>query len=262
MPEVNQTNTYDSSVPWLFHESYYNVTDHQCYISIVDKRISAGIVSGRYKTNLDCFIFRTDEFGDETVSLIQTFADNFDYDCYVRDDCILVLKDHYLSSIGVNPNKDERFQVGTVFISGSDVSDIVNKYTNTNGFPGANFYWSDSDLGNEDDTENEEDIGTGDGDTTGDTGEEGGSDIESPSGDSPGSDYDIVDIDNLDDATEILQEMYKAQTSYYTDSIEVQRNAFDVSIVALSLDFCIVFLCGILVGCAFARSLWHKMNVG
>ena len=257
MSEVNKVNSFDDNVSWWFHESYYEVTSSGFYICTLDNPAS-GMTSGK-NTTATYYLFSRDQFGVGTEEYITSFCDYFGYFPYFYEDYILVLKEGYkIRHSGVSVRNNPEFPKGTIFIDEDENLRMIHNYVSWNGLPGDNYYWSDGsetvglDTGEEYEDETEEDQGDivpGDDDTGDSTGDSG-------------SDYEPIDVENLDDAVEILKEIYNAETSYHTEMLEVEQNGFDISVVSLSLNFCMVFLCGILVGCAFARSLWHKMNVG
>lgn len=247
MADIGQTNTYDPEVSWHFHEGYYvfnnGISVKECqYLSNKDRIFT----NYRY---VETYSFRRDEFGDNTYELVLDFASNFGYEVVNSDNVIVVLAEecqprYDLSTWSSNPD----CLTGEIFFDKETFIDQIKSYAeyayNSNKLPGKNYFW-----------EGEVNVEPTPEPTT----------TPDPSGDDPGTEIDNgdhIDIDTIDDESEILREIYKQDTGYYRDLLEVQQNAFDFQVVHVSLMFCSVFLCGILVGCAFARSLWHKMNAG
>lgn len=256
MSEVGKLNSFDDSVSWWFHESYYEAT-----LSFNRYRVTSQTLGKYSSTNVifPGYLFSADQFGVGTKEYLYSFCDSFGYYSYDLGNYIVVLKEKYplvYSDSEVRNNSD--LKLNTEFLMYDDLLKGCDKFVTRNGLPGDRYYWSDSSetIGLDTDEENEGETGEGREDII-----PGDDDTGSSDGDK-GSDYEPVDVENLDDAVEILKEIYNAETSYHTEMLEVEQNGFDISVVSLSLNFCMVFLCGILVGCAFARSLWHKMNVG
>ena len=174
------------------------------------------------------YLFKSDDLGPATASFVDTF-------CKCNNYFSLSIKD-------------------SIFVCDSECSPsgaqfFILNYVDKVGYPSdkLGLYWDSSETTSGDDSG--EDVP---GEDTGDI-----------TGDDPGDEYDDF-IDNFDELEikEMLEEIYKDNFQYHRDMYEVQQNSFDVSIVSLTLNFVLVFLCGILVGCAFAKTLWHKMNLG
>lgn len=269
MAETGKTNTYDPDVSWHFHESYYSFNDGiaicECKYSAEKDRIFKNYVYA------DTYSFRRDEFGDNTYELVLDFASNFGYEVVNSDHVIVVLATdchprYDLSTWSSNPD----VLTGEIFYDNETFIDDVKTYAeysfNKDMLPGKNYTWegevnveptpeptlepttSPDPTGSPEPTTTPEPTGSPD-----------------PGGNDPGSETGFgtgTDIDTIDDVSEILREIYKQDTLYYTDALETTKNSFDVQVVQLSVSFVTVFLCGVLVGCAFARSLWHKMNAG
>lgn len=274
MSEVSKTNTYDENIAWHFHESFYYVKPGTYYLYRCDNVQSGGSTG----TRSDCYlyIFGLNDFGPHTIEYINEFAGYYGYKVYSYDDCIVVSEyDYFDKPNGTRLRNVEGIYEGAYYIEDTENTfhNLATKYVTNNGFPSDNYYWSDGvyipvvDSGEEeisgedigDNEETGEDVNTGEGNENDNTGENPG-DNESHNDDI--SEFEDIDIDDIEGSESILREIYKSQVVYQKDMLEVQQNAFDISVVNLSLSFCSVFLCGILVGCAFAKSLWHKMNVG
>ena len=248
MADIGQTNTYDPDVSWHFHESYYAYEfNSPVYRSTGKNTGNWSYVNYDYRPT--AYVFRRSEFGDDTYELVNDFSGQNGYTLFNFDDAVIVIHSDYYVSSSMNANVDDpNVSVGSEYICPSYV---LNNYVKdckrgTKSWPGENYVWEVEEVEEPTPEPTQEPTPTPD-----------------PGGDDPGTEInpvDPVDIDSIDDASEILREIYKQDTLYYKDAFELQQNAFDFQVVHVSLMFCSVFLCGILVGCAFARSLWHKMN--
>lgn len=258
MADIGKTNTYDPDVSWHFHESYYKVTTSSGYWI---EEESYGKISvngswredGKYITR-DIYLFGPDDFGSDTYELICDFAAQMNYYQYNMGDCIAVYP-WDPESIGVlNEDTVCHTSKGREYTSNS-MRKTVDWYISSNGgLPGQNVEWV---------AENVEPTPEPTTEPTEPTPEPTATPTVTPGdGENTDNPLDPIDIDTVDDASEILREIYKQDTAYYTDMLEVSHNDFDIQVVHLSVSFVSVFLCGVLVGCAFARSLWHKMNAG
>lgn len=242
--EVILTNTFDSSVPWKFHESYYLYEDIN--FRVVNEK------GKKEKCNLNVYVFKSDVFGDKTFELTSIFHDNCPGSSILtgEDGTVYVFKNAY--------NDDYPS-------SNISVSDLNNNIDISNNYLGDRYTWievenieeSKEKIESEDksDSSSKESDGNNESKFTDKSDDDVHVDVY--------DDYEVIeDIESLEDAQEILREIYKAETSYQKDMLEVQKNSFDISVVSLALNFCLVFLVGVIVGCSFAKSLWQKMNVG
>ena len=267
MADIGQTNTYDSNVSWHFHESYYfghGITKYW------DGKEYKGVMTwSQFPLNetLEYYVFRRDQFGEDTYELVCNFSNNFSYYLYNYDDIIVVFTTDPRVEIS---DEEATYQYSSnQFITSTPLDMTVDRYirranywdTSYCALPGDSYVW---DSNGEEINVSPTPEPTVEPTTTptpeptvGPTPEPTGTPYSG--GDDPSQ---HTDIDDYTDVAEILKEIYKQDTQYQTDMLEVQRNSFDFQVVQLSVSFITVFLCGILVGCAFARSLWHKMNVG
>ena len=258
--ETGVTITYDDSVSWCFHESYYEM-DCTLYVTTVDNNEWGSATSKTY--HFTCYLFALDDFGDNTYTYVKDFADNYGYLLWEYDNCYLVVSgasDYKILQAGESIRKNPDYPDGTVYMSVSTNKQRANWYIENKGFPSATYPWklvSSDDVSTDEETTDEDEIEVIDQNES----EKGNSDISSDN-DSNTDIINDIDVDSLESSDEILKEILKNELSYEKESLQLQQDSFNVGIVNLSLNFCIVFLCGVLVGCMFAKSLWHKMNVG